>query len=213
MHSRIVVSSVVAALLLVFVGTASASTTTIQCIGTESGGPGGTCGNQYVYLVTPDPLANGVTDVYIGTGDPYKSPKSPANYRNLCMPAGWTFTIVPGDASYLDDPKTPHGNVTGSSGSCPYVMHWSGPAQLAPFELGFNHPFPSHDVHWNVTDVVGSNSANWSAAVGLGSGPVHAPPQQDHQVPTLSEWGMIIAVLLLLVFGTVFIMRRREATA
>jgi hypothetical protein len=203
--------AILAALLLVAMSGAAFGQATVACLGTESTGPGGTseCGLQaYVYQVTPLAVPEG--QVYIPTHD-----NNPANYTNICAPAGWTFTIVPntfGLQAYA--PKTPHGAVSPGPGgpgwSCPYLLYWTGPpmAPAVPFEIGFDHPWPSHDVEWFAFD--NGITAAWPMPVGLGAGPVHGPIEFNEWIPTMSTYGMILLALLLVVAGTLIIRRRRQ---
>lgn len=195
------ITVIAAALLLASAGLAFGQVSTLQCIGTESGGGGGACGTAYTYLCTPG--ITPVTQIAIGTEDPVV-----AAYKNLCLPPGWTFAIVPvGPADYSG--KTAHGVVSaGPTGVCNFRMIFAGPPQAAAFEVGFDHPSPSHDVEWIDDD----NAALWAAPVGQGQGPVHSPAVET--IPTLSEWGMIGVLVLLLLAGAFFILRRRRtATA
>jgi hypothetical protein len=177
---------------------------TLVCDGLESGGTGtvSVCGGtrQYVYRCT----VTGITQVTIGTQD-----STLANYTNICAPAGWKLAIET-NASHDHRLKNAHGAVVGSfAGNCKYQMKWSGPATTGTFDLAFDHVSASHDVHWDASD---GSAANMGAAVGLGSGPVHSPVRPAEQdIPTLTEWGMIILVVLFLAFATVFFVRRRRA--
>jgi hypothetical protein len=188
--------------LLLMAGAAQAQLSTVACVGTESGGAGGTleCAvpHAYTYVVTPG--VTPITNVIIPTDDPMMP-----RYTNICAPTGWNMTIVGASFSHAD--KTAHGTISGpSTGNCPFAMNWTGPATAVPFELGFDHPWTSHNVSWFDDDT----GTNWAAPVGLGAGPIHAPQQQ---IPTLSQYGMIAVVVLLLAAGTVFIVRRRRAEA
>jgi hypothetical protein len=133
-----------------------------------------------------------------------------ANYTNICAPPGWTFNIQPnGQGLQGFFPKTLHGMISpGPGGSCPFIMSWTGPALAGPFELGFDHPWASHDVEWQ--SIANGITANWAAPVGLGVGPVHGPLEQEIEIPTMSTYGMILLVLVLLSVGAFIVVRRRR---
>jgi hypothetical protein len=189
------------AVFLLVLATAGLSyATTVECIGVESGGGGGTlqCGaRQYVYKITPTAP---ITSIEIPTESGVA-----AAYTNRCAPVGWTMVLVTNTGLAHASAKTGHGSVSpGPVGSCPFKMIWSGPAMAVPFEVGFDHPSPSHDAAWVTSDLF---AASWAAAVGLGVGPVHSPIQE---IPTLTEWGLITIVVLLLLAGVAIIVRRRR---
>ena len=198
--------TIFAAILLVICMSGPAlGQTTVTCLGTESGGPGGSinCGLQlYVYQVNP---AVPETQVYVPTHD-----NNLANYTNICMPPGWTLTIIPnGPGLQAFFPKTMHGAISpGPGGSCPFLMNWTGPAMAVPFELGFDHASPSHDVEWWA--IAGGITAAWPAPVGLGVGPVHGPVESGPDIPTVSTFGMILLVLVLVSVGALIVVRRRR---
>jgi hypothetical protein len=194
--------------LLFITGAAQAQLHTVECIGTESGGAGGTlqCSvpHSYTYLITPG--AGGVSWIEIATCDSVLS-----NYTNICMPSGWTLQIIQ-LSSYKHSAKTAHGTIAPLDGGwCPAYMHFYGPYQTVPFELGFDHDAPSHNVEWVAT----FTGADDSEPVGMGLGPIHAPAYSpsSSSIPTLSHYGMIAVVMLLLAAGTVFIVRRRRTEA
>ena len=191
-----------AALLIATTGVAFGQQ--VSCLGTESGGVGGVleCGPRaYVYqanVLLPE------TQIYFPTHDP-----AVANYTNICAPAGWSFTIVtntPGLQEWV--PKTAHGIISpGPGASCPYLMYWTGPAMVGIFEVGFDHASPSHDTEWWLID--NGMTAAWTGPVGTGVGPVHGPLEAI-EIPTLSEYGMILLGLLLVAGGALFLVRRRR---
>jgi hypothetical protein len=181
----------------------------VICNGTESGGTGIVAGcltpHLYAYDVS---FTGGETEFYIGTDD-----GNPANYTAICMPAGWTFAIVP--YNYIHDPqKTQHGLITGSGGVCAYRIVFSTATPVAgPVTLGFafDNPNYSHDVNWVLGALgVPVAQANWAAPVGTGAGPIHSPMSG---FPTLSTWGLILLTVLLLAVATVLIRRRRRVEA
>lgn len=163
---------------------------------------------MYAYPVT-DPNGN-ITDVEVGTDDCNIN-----NYTNWCTPAGWIVTIdrypVPHDPGF-----TVHGVVSpGPAGNCPCVIHWNdngvgGGLPAGTFIFGFNSKQDPHDVGWRVTDGVGLTTEVWTAPVGVGVGPVHGPKVD---IPTVSEWGLVVMTLLVLSAGTLVIFRRRTVTA
>ena len=193
-----------AVLLLVGLSVPAFAQTLVHCRGLESGGVGGTvqCGpRDYVYHAHSTAVSPTVVEIATGDGNI-------ANYTNICAPAGWTLTIVANTGIQDYAGKTPHGGISpGPSGACPFKMVWTGPALPVgvPFELGFDHMSASHDVgfFWPQN----ATATNWTLPVGAGAGPVHAP---HNPIPTVSTWGLILIVLLLVVAGTLFIVRRRR---
>ncbi|MEE9294375.1 MAG: IPTL-CTERM sorting domain-containing protein [Phycisphaerae bacterium] len=208
----------------------------VGCDGAESGGTGGTScpagdPRDYAYPVFEGVGVN-LSDIYIGTND-----CDPANYTNICMPAGWTFAIVanpppPPFAPLLlpprpalwhsaDKVKTPHGG--GSPGPVPVAacaIHWSdggagtGVDPSGLFTFGYDHPWPSGDFDWEVIKIPGGPfPVTWVAPVGGGLGPVHAPKETNKSIPTVSEWGMVVMALLIFTVATIVIVRRRRPAA
>jgi hypothetical protein len=183
----------------------------VVCEGTESGGDGIVTNcpvpHRYAYDVTF--TGTGETDFYIGTDDGI-----PANYFNICMPAGWTFAIDTVVIYDHDPEKTRHGLVTGFGGKCAYRIHFSTTIPVVtPTTLGFafDNDNYSHDVHWEL--FAGSSptgATNWAAPVGDGLGPIHSPMSG---FPTLSTWGLILLTVLLLAVATLVIRRRRRVEA
>ncbi|MGB2987568.1 MAG: hypothetical protein WBE26_17015 [Phycisphaerae bacterium] len=190
---------------------------TVECDGTESGGTGVTsCGSRmYAYPVTDSD--GSMTDLYIGTDHCIEVD----NYANWCEPSGWTHEIIAGSLQHYtvnDHPvKTAHGRISpGPTGNCSCMIHWSGPALGGSFTFGFDFVGPDHcvhDVEWQAVDDNGTYTANWDLHVGYGVGPVHGPGLDDVCIPTVTEWGLVVMVLLVLAAGTVVIFRRRAMMA
>ena len=182
-----------------------------KCDGAESTGSGmSSCdevARDYAYIVA-DPSGS-LTDFSVGTHD-----AGMKNYSNWCMPPGWTVTIEPNTIKLRHGPsKIPHGKYSpDSGGSCPAVVHFSGPAGLPAGEwrFGFDNPQPSHDVGWQLVDFVDISRADWSEAVGTGVGPVHGP---SIDIPAVTEWGLVVMALLVVAAGTVVIRRARVVAA
>ncbi len=187
---------------------------TVACDGTESGGSGeveATClpgPRMYSYPVSNEDQS--LTDLYIGTVD-----ANVRNYSSICMPPGWTFTVEENTRDIQHNPgKTAHGDISpGPDGNCPFMIHWSGPAEAVGtfFKFGYNHKWPSHDVEWQAVNANGTTSADWDVHVGYGIGPVHAPMRGD--IPAVTDWGMAVLVLLVLAAGTVVLRRARAQRA
>lgn len=163
--------------LAVLVASGQCFAQTVECDGTACGGAGTvSCDTQlrdYVYRVTiPD--ADTCYVLFVGTHD-----GDPSHYTDICMPQGWTFSIVP-DA--LDDfsAATGHGLISpGPDGSCEFVIKfWNVGGQ--PFgpkaDFAFNHFAGPHDVSWQLEwSFANLAQVDWNAAVGQGTGPVHGP--------------------------------------
>jgi len=133
----------------------------VKCNGWKCGG---SAIEQYHYDVIPG--SNAVSAVDVGLHHLFTA-------INIVMPTGWTVTVNNG--MFGDDPFTVHGVVsTGPSGTCPYILHFSGPSQSSAFVLAYdiveaNQP---HDVKWTTSD---GAFAVWSKPVGRGQGPIHSP--------------------------------------
>jgi hypothetical protein len=173
-------------------GVCGASTITVGCIGTESGGWGGPLGWRYAYEVTvvDTPGDLGMWYFQVGTCD-----LTLANYSRVMITdmlgnpiPGWQ-TVYPGgtanphDIEAHRDGKTPHGTVSqGPLGIAQGYVRWdiipgtpTIPDGTTVF-CGFDNPNTSHDVGWTagipgMTDV----NEDWSQGVGFGYGPVHGP--------------------------------------
>ena len=144
------------------------TSTTIVCNGRVCGSP--TSPRDYWYEVTPG--SQGVDRIEIGVHT-----RSPG-LLNVVLPSTWTMSIVP--AAVPDDqPFTPHGSVTPTTGGCNWVIVWTGDCQYQPFQLGYNKNWTvgkPHDVDWSADEcsqVI--TNADWTKPVGLGAGPVHSP--------------------------------------
>jgi hypothetical protein len=141
-----------------------ATQTQVACNGQICGG-GSTL--QYQWDVTPGNTGGGVVAVDIGTHSNF------INAFNITAPPGWSFTLNAAQTSFRDHfPQTNHGVGATANGACPFVIHWFGPLQTAPFVLGFDNFLPPHDVTWKASDGVNSTFAR---PVGNGPGPVHSP--------------------------------------
>ena len=212
---------------------------TVACDGTESGGtgvtscpgvcdgasvdPGSTCTNDDQCLPNPggacillDPhkyayptTGNQFTELIIGTED-----CEGTHYSNWCDPPEWRHEVLKtGDLQHFSE-KTPHGQVSpGPDGNCPCVIRWWGPP-IDSWIFGYDNKSPSHDVGWSLTDLSGKTVEDWMQAVGEGAGPVHAPDWPARtDIPTVSEWGLAVMALLVLVAGSRVLLRRRVARA
>ena len=160
-------------LVVIFICSPVFAAATLDCNGTESGRNGlvdcDANPRLYAYKLTTD--VNPVTHVFIGTDDGIA-----ANYTNVCMPASWSFAIVTSaDYDHFRN-KIAHGVVSPAPiGGCPFYISFTGgpaiPAGGATFNFGFDHDSPSHNVGWDAD----ANPTDWTAPVGDGAGPVHAP--------------------------------------
>ncbi len=186
----------------------------IQCDGTESTGSGAvSCdANTRLYAYPVTAVASDIETIQIGTDD-----CQAFNYTNICMPAGWTFNVIP-NSSTCDTVKTAHGDPTNGTPSdtcgCAIQFTKGGGTPIAAgasFIFGFDNSKPSHDVSWKAVDLggAGSTSEMFGMPSGNGVGPVHGPTKAS-PIPTVSEWGMAAMVLLVLVTGTV-VFRRLSA--
>ena len=92
---------------------------------------------------------------------------------NWLEPVGWSHEIVSG-AVYNRSSYAPHGQISPGPDDCsPYYIRWWGPA-ISSGSFGHNFcPLSGGmcDSGWSV----GASSEDWSAPVGMGAGPVHAP--------------------------------------
>lgn len=191
---------------------------TVACDGAESGGTGTTscpAGDPRRYAYPVNAGAAAVTAVYIGTGD-----CNAANYANVCTPPGWAFDVVAVpfagvEAPFDDTVKTSHGQRTDRipQGECPCVAAFTqgGGAPIAAgsaFTFGFDHPYGSHDVGWqvNLESDPGWNIEEWGEPCGIGVGQVHGPNASP--IPAVSEWGLVVMALLGLTAGTITYRRR-----
>jgi len=152
---------------------------TIECDGLADPGTGSfsgaapaSCGGplDYLYRIT-DPHPEAPESVYIGTHD-----GNILHYKNVCMPAGWSFNIVPASPNVHFSFLVPHGSTfTGTDGSCPFYMEFFGPMTAGSIYIGFNHGAVAHEVSWEIGTLGANVSVVWANAVGAGAGPVHAP--------------------------------------
>jgi hypothetical protein len=152
----------------------------IGCDGLESGGTGTTtCGTrQYTYPVTD--VDGKLKDVYIATDDPYLS-----SYSNVCLPSGWSYTIVDNWFGNHEPSKTTHGSTSAfTDNRGQWLIHFSddtpggglsGTGLPSAFTFGFDHARPSHDVGWRAVGGTGAGMTDWSLPFSSGGGPVHGP--------------------------------------
>ena len=170
---RRIISLTVVVILMAAAGPVAAQT--IVCDGLACGGSGiVSCGGtrDYVYRIAhPNPKSP--DSVFIGTHDP-----NPANYTNICMPAGWAFAVLT-EAQNDYNSLTPHNKVSlGPTGTCPYTILFENVSgtklSAAALDFGFDHGGYPHDVDWYIAGFPTGN-ADWNAAVGGGLGPVHGP--------------------------------------
>jgi hypothetical protein len=145
---------------------ADAPVPSVICNGNICGGTGLT---NYEYQVSVDVATFG--HFHVGTSD-----GNIADYTNVKTPTGWTFSIVEGSPSH--NGFTDHGTVSSPTGECPYLLTWTASSanfEVTSFIFGFNNPRTPHDVDWEVRGYDWGTWSNWSAPVGMGAGPVHAP--------------------------------------
>ncbi|MCP4567199.1 MAG: hypothetical protein GY841_06440 [FCB group bacterium] len=173
-------------LLLIFAGIVNAQD--IRCDGRSCGGTGIVSYDgivrDFVYRVTTGAVPQNPDTIFIGTHDTYLS-----HYSDICHPAGWTYTIIPGTRPDHSGP-TPHGSVSpGPTDDCSYTFIFynisGAPLSSTSADFGFNYDGYPHDVDWTVA-AFPSVSADWSAPVGMGAGPVHGP-----RCDTLCESGLV----------------------
>lgn len=163
----------------------------VLCQGNICGGGGI---RNYQYDVT---VSEGlIYQFHVGTCDP-----NIADYSNILMPAGWTFGIF----SILEDHAdtfTPHGQISTPTGQCQWCAVWTDSTGqgTAGALFGYDNPNLPHDVGW----FINSSTAveNWSAAVGMGSGPVHGPTVPE----PMSMFGLLGGLGML---GGIAVRRRR----
>ena len=168
-----------AILVTVFVlGASVPVSASAKCIGNICGGNGA---RSYVYEVTCDPLTSFEIGIHVTEG-----------LSDFIQPDGWTHQIIGGNV-YKDDPFTPHGIVSPWAGTyCPAFLRWTGPVEYDTAIFGFNSPCLPHDVGWSIDRLGGPDGALWSAAVGMGEGPVHSPIPEPGSLLALGS-GLIAA--------------------
>lgn len=161
---------------------------TVLCQGNVCGGAGP---RNYYYDVSVLAIQK-FTSFGVGTHDP-----NLANYANMVMPANWVVGIF-GEPGWqqLDDPFTPHGQVSGNSGQCPYTLFWwTGTQGLAVQQanFGFDHRWGPHDVGWVCSGV----KESWAMPVGTGTGPVHGPVPEPGSLLALGSGLVAVAGTLI----------------
>ncbi|GEM_PF-2366130 len=190
----------------------------ISCEGTRSTG-GGTYEYQYT-LKNISGAAVTLTDFIIGTEDP-----NALNYTFIPT-AGFAASIIPNsppppyNVLYSSGVKTPHQVVMplANNVSAARIL-WIGSAVVpdqATITFAFNHPNAPLDEEWHVKSSGGwtISQTNFPIAgpIGIYSvGYVHAPGPEPATIPTLSTWGLIVLVALLLLTATWVMMRKRES--
>ena len=158
----------------VFALSIAGNSQTIVCDGLTCPGSGNFSGAascpplDYMYRVT-DPHPEVPESVYIGTDD-----GNLAHYKNVCLPAGWSFNIVSSQTVHFS-PFRPHGSVLTPNGACPFYLSFSGLMSPGSVYIGFNHNRVPHEVSWELGTLGANVLANWSDAVASGTGPVHGP--------------------------------------
>lgn len=175
--------------LILFSLTGTAFAQTIICDGKTCGGTGVVSWDSqlrdYVYRVTGGVVPQNPDSVFIGTHDPDLT-----HYNSVCLPSGWTYEIIPMSRQDYSNPIN-HGAVAPApDGNCPYTFLFrnvSGAplSTIIPTDFGFNYYGYPHTVDWMVA-AFPPISANWTAVVGTGTGPVHGPMCDtlcDHGVP------------------------------
>ncbi len=201
----------------------------VECQGLAMGGPGPW---RYQYEVTAD-ANNGdglIHSFHVGTADPVL-----ANHVGAIAtaPPGWAVDITADTPIPLHNfGATAHGvgpPQPGRTYECYWLNWWDpGPAGgRANWVFGHDHPAEPFDVEW-VTDCDGDDdvwdsdfyadiaewvrdSAEWwvgghGVAESLVHGPAYAVEPKD--IPTVSEWGLIVMTLLGLAAGTIVFRRR-----
>jgi len=166
--------------LAILLSTGMLCAQTIVCDGRTCGGSGVLyCDGQqqfrdYVYRVTGGAVPQDPDSVFIGTHDPDLN-----HYSAICLPAGWTYEIIPMSRPDYSNPNN-HGTVSPApDGTCPYTFLFrnvSGAplSSSTPTDFGFNYYGYPHNVDWTVA-AFPPVSANWTAIIGTGAGPVHGP--------------------------------------
>ena len=154
--------------------------TQVVCNGVACGGNGGSLGCDFVYRIQTGGGSISSLDVAVEDGD--------VAHYTFFGPPGWGLSIVslpwPHDVSPSD-----HGAASGSTGECAHVLRFAGPAMTKDFEVGFDyvqsHP-RFHDVQWKASD---GRHADWGAALGTSSGPVHSPLRLNVLLIVLDDVG------------------------
>ena len=92
------------------------SVTRVVCDGQACGGDGP---SPFFYRVKPN--GNEITSFEVGIEDGDLN-----HYGNFIKPNDWSVSIQEISRAH-DELSTVHGTVTGSSGTCPFVLRFSGP--------------------------------------------------------------------------------------
>ena len=141
----------------------------------------GSLGCGYVYEVHPNGSSITSFDVSVEDGD--------IGRYTYHGPANWSMSMVTAARAH-DFHATEHGTVTGSDGTCPYVLRFSGPAKTTNFQVGFDYEYQDdarfHAVHWKTS---GNHQANWTFPVGEDKGPVHSPVRLNVLLIVLDDVG------------------------
>lgn len=185
----------------------------ISCHGTESGGPGAT---RYEYfLFNPSSSNVGVEYFYVGTDDlnatHYTNWTAPTGFASAATVADWTtldatfgttFSVM-----YTTGVKTAHG-VVPPAGGPPTAGGIVWPCVNPPCTLiiqrnwrfGFDNPNPSQDTEWLVDQVVGTSQGSptnpMAGYLSNNRGWIHAPVSAE-PVPSTGAVGMFLLALLL----------------
>lgn len=146
-----------------------------------------TATRDYLYYV--DEGTTSFTAFLSGTCDGDES-----NYSNWLLPTGWTYEFQ--KAEFPDSPYSPKGSYATQTGNCPWMILWmcsSAEYAVTSGTFGFDNKNAPHNVYWAVSgsDFVGIEGTDWTKAVGLGEGPVHAPSVPEPASLLVFASGMI----------------------
>ncbi|MFC1475736.1 hypothetical protein ACFLQW_01885 [Candidatus Zixiibacteriota bacterium] len=192
----------------------------ISCEGIESTG-----GGMYKYQYTLKNTGidqDTLTDLYVSTEDPNVS-----RYTFFLPATGWTAAIVPNNAPpptsimFTFSKKTPHGVVpTGVEVQAAALIHWSGSAIIPAGDsitFAYTHPYESWDHEWHAVTEDGVTTSESSSPIAgptgiYTDGYVHSPGYPV-PVPSLTTWGMIALLALIVLAGMWMLIRSRRRAA
>ena len=135
-----------------------------------------------IYAYTVDSVSYPMMEFRVGTND-----LNPSRYTNVLAPPGWQFALEATPMHHDHGVHTPHGQLPTGPCWCMTVgsaRWWTDDPQLAveDFTFGYDHPWPSEDVAWELTTrregpppEWDTFQESWDDPVGWGTGPVHGP--------------------------------------